>query len=94
MTSECPKEATWKTDRDGGLAGPGGPDRRCRYRAGGERTRAPRAACRSPFCGPIPAIRAKSFEEADLADPTASIREKGIVQPILVPLDHRRRRGL
>ncbi|MCX5513868.1 chromosome partitioning protein ParB [Kaistia algarum] len=36
------------------------------------------------FLSPNPRNPRKSFEEADLADLTASIREKGIVQPILV----------
>lgn len=36
------------------------------------------------FLRPNPRNPRKSFEEADLADLTASIREKGIVQPILV----------
>lgn len=36
------------------------------------------------FLTPNPRNPRKSFEEADLADLTASIREKGIVQPILV----------
>lgn len=36
------------------------------------------------FLRPNPRNPRKAFEEADLADLTASIREKGIVQPILV----------
>ena len=36
------------------------------------------------FLRPNPRNPRKSFEESDLADLTASIREKGIVQPILV----------
>ncbi|MCX5494831.1 ParB/RepB/Spo0J family partition protein [Kaistia dalseonensis] len=36
------------------------------------------------YLRPNPRNPRKSFEEADLADLTASIREKGIVQPILV----------
>jgi ParB family transcriptional regulator, chromosome partitioning protein len=48
-----------------------------------ERPRSPRRISIA-YLRPNPRNPRKSFEETDLADLTASIREKGIVQPILV----------
>ena len=46
--------------------------------------RAVNGAFRSSFCVPIHATRASIFARTDLADLAASIREKGIIQPIVV----------
>ena len=46
--------------------------------------RAASAACRSNSSSPIRAIRAASFSDAELDELAASIRERGIIQPIVV----------
>ena len=67
-------------------ARPRGADRRHRQRGDGGRPRGARrrGACRSRSSAPTRAIRARPSTTADLDDLTASIREKGVVQPILV----------
>ena len=65
--------------------------------------RAISAACRSNICGPIREIRARNFSDAELDELAASIKERGIIQPVVVrPVarregylrDHRRRAAL
>ena len=47
-------------------------------------SRAAREGRRSSFCGPIRATRAKRFDDAELDELAASIKERGVIQPIVV----------
>ena len=46
--------------------------------------RAPSAACRSSSCAPNPRNPRKNFSETELDELAASLRERGVIQPIVV----------